>query len=427
MTTIEELAPAPKSQFLAGRDWATIALAAVAIAGAIAALVLGLTPAQGKGLIPQNALGTVANVILVGTFVVVGLILRRNRPEHAIGWLLLLFAASVALAAALWGAAYVSGLPGGDPALGRWLALLGSVTTLPVWTFLATSLIVRFPSGHPESDADARLLRYSSVACVAAGALALIRPGPFIAFHGYSNPISIQPALATAVTIGADVAVVAAILPGVLAAWNMVARYRRAQPTERLQLRWFAYAGLLTVAFGSLLVGIDLLARDHPLRDLAYAFLVLAACSPPIAMLQAITRHHLYDIDTIIGRTVAYGALTAILAGLYAASIRLFQWLFVLITGQESEAALVLTTLVLATTFTPIKAALERVAARRFRFDAAATPQAPAVASAGASAGVISDSFSTAQLAAIDARIDAAIARRVAREELRPHVEGPEG
>jgi hypothetical protein len=391
MAAIDELTPAPTSRFLAGHDWATIALAAVAIAGAIAALVLGLTTGQGTGLVPQNALGTIANVILVGTLVVVGLILRRNRPEHAIGWLLLLFAASVALAAAVWGATYVAGLPGGDLVLGRSMALLGSVLTLPVWTFLATSLIVRFPSGRPESDADSRLLRYSAVACVAAGALALIRPGPFVAFQGYSNPISIPPVLATPVTIAASVAVVAAILPGALAAWNMVGRYRRAQPTERLQLRWFAFGGLLTIAFGFLLVAIDLLARDHPLRDLAYAALVLAACSPPIAMLQAITRHHLYDIDTIIGRTVAYGALTAILAGLYAASIRLFQWLFVLITGQESEAALVLTTLVLATTFTPIKTWLEKRAGRRFdsRADApAATPPTASPAAAAVDPGL---------------------------------------
>ena len=349
-----------------------------------------------------------------------------QRRQTRIGWLLLLFAASVALAAALWGATYVSGLPGGDPALGRSLALLASVVTLPVWTFLGTSLIVRFPSGRPESDADARLLRYSAVACFAAAALALIRPGPFVSFQGYSNPISVPPALAAPITIAANVAVVAAILPGALATWNMVGRYRRAQATERLQLRWFAFGGLLTLAFGFLLIGIDLLARDHPLRDLTYAFLVLAACSLPIAMLQAITRYHLYDIDTIIGRTFAYGALTAILAGLYAASLRLFNAMFVTATGENSELALVLTTLVLATTFTPIKSRLERLAARRFKPDVG--PEADAVSAAGALSGPHADTTAPTNAAldhsGLDARIEA-IARRVAREELRQQVEEP--
>lgn len=422
MAAIDQLTPAPKSRFLAGYDWATFALATIAIAGATAALVLGLTSAQGKGLVPQNALGAVANVILVGTFLVVGLILRRNRPGHAIGWILLLFAASIAIGAALWGATYVSGLPGGDPALGRWLALLGSVLTIPVWSFLGTSLVVRFPSGRPESDADARLLRYSAVACVAAGFLALVRPGPFTAYPGYSNPISVVPALAAPITIAASVAVIAVVLPGGLAVWNMVGRYRRAQPTERLQLRWFAFAGLLTVPFGFLLIGIDLLARDHPLRDLAYVAVVLAACGLPIAMLQAITRYHLYDIDTIIGRTFAYGALTAILAGLYSASLRLFNAIFVTATGENSEIALVLTTLVLATTFTPIKSRLEKLAERRFKtvVPESALPGAT-VPTTAAAPGSDADALAALEarvVAALDARIEAA-ARRAVDDALR--------
>jgi hypothetical protein len=69
----------------------------------------------------------------------------------------------------------------------------------------------------------------------------------------------------------------------------------------------------------------------------------------------------------LINRTFVFGALTAVLAGLYAAGIRLFQVLFVAITGQESDGALVLTTLILATTFTPIKSRLEGIAARRYQ------------------------------------------------------------
>ena len=79
----------------------------------------------------------------------------------------------------------------------------------------------------------------------------------------------------------------------------------------------------------------------------------------PLAALVAILRYHLYEIETIIGRTLVYGSLTAILAGIYTAGIRLFNWLFVEMTGEDSDVALVVTTLVLATTFTPIKTWLE--------------------------------------------------------------------
>jgi hypothetical protein len=98
----------------------------------------------------------------------------------------------------------------------------------------------------------------------------------------------------------------------------------------------------------------------------AWLVICLGAIVIPIAATIAILRYHLYDIETIIGRTLVYGGLTAILAGMYAAAIRLFNWLFVEMTGESSDAALVLTTLVLATTFTPIKGWLEaRVAARK--------------------------------------------------------------
>jgi hypothetical protein len=81
------------------------------------------------------------------------------------------------------------------------------------------------------------------------------------------------------------------------------------------------------------------------------------------AAVVAISRYRLYDIDVIIGRAVVFGGLTAILAGMYAASIRLFNALFVGLTGESSEAVLVITTLILATTFTPIKGRLERLVA----------------------------------------------------------------
>jgi hypothetical protein len=87
----------------------------------------------------------------------------------------------------------------------------------------------------------------------------------------------------------------------------------------------------------------------------------------PLAIGLAILRYRLYEIDRIVNRALVYGALTAILAGLYAASIRLFQALFVTVTGEGSDAALVLTTRVLATSFTPIKRRLEAIVERRYR------------------------------------------------------------
>jgi hypothetical protein len=81
----------------------------------------------------------------------------------------------------------------------------------------------------------------------------------------------------------------------------------------------------------------------------------------------AVLRYRLDQIDLIINRALVYGALTAILAGLYSASISLFQKVFIALTGERSDAAIVLTTLILAFTFTPIKTRLQAIVDRRFR------------------------------------------------------------
>ena len=81
----------------------------------------------------------------------------------------------------------------------------------------------------------------------------------------------------------------------------------------------------------------------------------------------AVLRYRLYQIDLIINRALEYGALTATLAGLYSGSISLFQKVFMALTGERSDAAIVLTTLILASTFIPIKSRLQAIVDRRFR------------------------------------------------------------
>ena len=64
-----------------------------------------------------------------------------------------------------------------------------------------------------------------------------------------------------------------------------------------------------------------------------------------------------------------YGSLTAILAGVFTAAIGLAQRVFVAVTGEKSDAAIVLTTLVVATLYAPLRKRLEAIVDRRFRYD----------------------------------------------------------
>ena len=142
----------------------------------------------------------------------------------------------------------------------------------------------------------------------------------------------------------------------------LLLRYRVSVGVVRLQIRWYIAAGmLLVITYSSQLLSLVFLGPRDPRGEFVEAANHLALALPPIAMTMAILRNRLYEIDTIISRAFVYG----VLAGIYAAGIRLFNVIFSAVTGDTSDISLVLTTLLLATTFTPIKGRLEHFAARR--------------------------------------------------------------
>ena len=119
-----------------------------------------------------------------------------------------------------------------------------------------------------------------------------------------------------------------------------------------------------SIAFAFFVAPFVVTAMGDVFREPVVIVNLLVFAIGPLAVALAIARYRLYEIDHLVGRTFVYGALTAILAGLYAASLKVFQVLFTAATGESSDAALVLTTLVLVATFTPVKSRLDILAAR---------------------------------------------------------------
>jgi hypothetical protein len=75
----------------------------------------------------------------------------------------------------------------------------------------------------------------------------------------------------------------------------------------------------------------------------------------PISVALAILRYRLWEIDDFVNYAFVYGASTAILAGVFAAMTGFLQRLFVATTGEKSDAATIITTLIIAAAFTPLK------------------------------------------------------------------------
>jgi hypothetical protein len=90
----------------------------------------------------------------------------------------------------------------------------------------------------------------------------------------------------------------------------------------------------------------------------------------------AVLKYRLYDIDLLINRTLVYGALTATLVALYVGSIVVLQGLLGALIGQESQLAIVASTLAVAALFNPLRHRIQSFIDRSFyrrRYDARKT------------------------------------------------------
>ena len=99
----------------------------------------------------------------------------------------------------------------------------------------------------------------------------------------------------------------------------------------------------------------------------------------PLSIAVAVLRYHLYDIDTLINRTLVYGSVTAALVALYPVVIVVLQRGFVVLTEEKSTLAVVASTLLIAALFTPLRRRIQSSIDRRFyrrKYDARKTLEA---------------------------------------------------
>jgi hypothetical protein len=158
--------------------------------------------------------------------------------------------------------------------------------------------------------------------------------------------------------------------------YAQVHRYRYVSgPAQRQQTKWVALAFGLTVLFVLFGIFIPMLFVDTASTWFVWALpaLMLVFFLFPASVAVAILRHHLYDIDRLLSRTLTYGALSLVLGIVYAGAVVMLGQVLNP-RGGDSSLAVAASTLLVAGLFQPLRRRIQDSVDRRFnrrRHDAA--------------------------------------------------------
>ena len=330
---------------------------------ALTALAVALTLLLASLNEPSSSFRNTAFLsLLIFAFSTVGALVASRRPENPIGWLF----CSGALVWILGELTLEYGVyalitdPGALPA-GAWAAWFGGWARGVGWFLIVVFLLLLFPTGRLPSPRWRPVLR---------GAVGYIG---FFTLVVWLSPVSADTRLEEIVRnpLGLEIEVMYLLvellyltIPLLLVASGTaaIARFRRSRGDERQQLKWFAYAVAVMIVVFVFWFSLEL-AGLVPLSALAFTIPLLGL---PIAVGIAILKYRLYDIDVIVNRTLVYGTLTATLAATYFGGVVLLQGAFRALTGQESQLAVVASTLLIAALFTPLRRRIQAFIDRRF-------------------------------------------------------------
>src|SRR5215203_4610287 len=323
-------------------------------------------------------------VVAVG-YSVIGAIVASRLPNHPIGWI----CCAIGFIAAV---EHFSGEYAVYALVARPDSLTGGKAMLWmsnwVWIFmfgLIVFLLLLFPNGRLPSNRWRPFAWFSAAVTVVGAILAAIAPdstpGPNSeanALRSLPNPFGIEglPNLQQPVQV-------LVLSVGLVAAASLVlVRLRNARGIERQQIKWLIYASAMLS--GALILKDTVfspLGRTPWGLWVGYLLVAVGGLGGPIAIGIAILRYRLYEIDTLINRALVYGSLTAMLVAVYFGGVAAGQAILRTLTGQEQQPqlAIVVSTLVIAALFTPLRRTIQSFIDRRFyrsTYDAAKTLEA---------------------------------------------------
>ncbi len=290
-----------------------------------AAALLALFVAGRPGDLPTNVVVSIFYNVPVGlAFAVVGSAIVWRRPDHPVGWCLYVLATLLGFGLFCEGYAAWRG-PGLDWVLWVWTLTIG-----PVYAALAAALLL-FPTGVASTPRWAGFGRVIAIYTVVSPLIYALAPWPRDDFSGVlvveergwpaHSPIGwTGPGwLASAASAVAPAGILLLLVAVISLGW----RWRRSSGDERQQIKWLALAGLVAIA--TILLGLTQQLSgglsDGPPDLVGHAIFAFMIALIPVSVGLGIIRYRLYDIDTLISRTVVFGGLTAFIGAVYLATV----------------------------------------------------------------------------------------------------------
>jgi hypothetical protein len=309
---------------------------------------------------------------LVGpVFALVGALILARQPDNRVGWLLLLPGLSAFVLVDAYFRSFNNGFATLPPTLtsGLWLALWYSNWNWALLIFPLPWLMLLFPTGRPINRRWGWLVWVGVVLLLFLLLLAtFVTPmqpaGGGSADWSYPNPIGLIQ------NNGLNESAVFSFFFAMMPLWvvlcmaSLVVRYRRAGRVERQQMKWLLVA---TAVFATAYIPVFLFTDFAFGPDTAIWNNLWMIVMPliPVSIGIAILRYRLFDIDLIIRKTVQYAVLSALLALAYFGSVVLLQTFFGAALA-DSPLLIVLSTLLIAALFAPLRQRVQAAIDRRF-------------------------------------------------------------
>lgn len=299
-------------------------------------------------------------VVVIVVFSVLGALIILRDDGNRVGWLMILLGFLLADPFATYLAFNVAALQS-LPSFLFYFAFWTQGWLFFLIIYAIFLIILHFPDGHAPGP------RWNLISVISIATL-----GQFILVYTFQpkfgdatlfidNPIATLSVSADETLSGLlfGVGLIILALGSVI---SIFVRFRRAGEVERSQIKWLLFSG----AVSFVAIGYRLATYEPGISDWTGYLIIFALLSVAASISIAILRYRLFDIDIIIRKTLVYSAITLLLGLIYFGSVVLLEQALRVLTGQDSPVAIVISTLVIAALFNPLRNRVQEIIDQRF-------------------------------------------------------------